>query len=286
MKPILNAEAQTMFSINCSGKLLMLDAPKIMGILNLTPDSFSDGGSYANEKSVLLRAEEMIDQGASIIDIGAQSTRPGAEFLGAKTEIERIGTMISMIKYRFPNVFISLDTFYAEVVNFGFNEGVDIINDISGGSFDAEMWNAVAHSELPYVLMHSNASYSEMHQKTENADILTEINYYFSEKLLALRGLGVKDIILDPGFGFGKTIAQQQEMIANAAFFGFGTNPVLAGISRKSFIYSPLGKGPADIIAETQKIHLELLAQGVKILRVHDVAETMKTLQVFQQGQY
>ncbi|MEY8759422.1 dihydropteroate synthase [Chryseobacterium tongliaoense] len=269
-------------SLNCNGKLIDLDIPKIMGILNLTPDSFSDGGKFNNEKSALQHTEKLLKEGAEIIDIGPQSTRPNAEFLSSTEEIERIGTTISRIKKEFPEALISLDTFYSETVRFGFNEGIDMINDISGGQYDDKMFDAAAETGLPYILMHVNPSYETMHDKTKFEDITLEVNRYFSEKTNELLQKGVKDIILDPGFGFGKTVEDQMKMIDEVEYLGFEKFPLLIGISRKSFIYKPLGKSPLDINEETQKLHMKVLQQGAKILRVHDVAEAKKTVMSYK----
>ena len=261
-------------SINCRGKLIDLCAPKIMGILNLTPDSFSDGGKFNDEKSALLQAEKMIKDGADFIDIGAQSTRPNADFLSARQEILRIGNVISLIKKEFPETLISLDTFYADVVKFGFDEGIDVVNDISGGDFDDNLLKTVAKTKLPYILMHSNSTYQNMHEKIQYEDIIVSLNYSFSKKINELQKLGIYDVILDPGFGFGKTIEDQYKMIDEVQHIGFGKLPLLIGISRKSFIYKPLGKHPTEINEETQNLHRKVLEKGAKILRVHDVAET------------
>ncbi|WP_213190661.1 dihydropteroate synthase [Cloacibacterium caeni] len=250
-----------------------------MGILNLTPDSFSDGGKFNNEKSALLHAEKLLKDGADFIDIGAQSTRPNAEFLSAKEEILRIGKMISLMKKEFSEALISIDTFYAEVVKFGYNEGMDVVNDISGGYFDENLLPTVAETGLPYILMHSNTSYSTMHEKIHYDDITMSVNYYFSEKINQLQKLGIHDIILDPGFGFGKTVEDQYKMIEELEHLGFGRFPLLIGISRKSFIYKPLNKKPLEIGEETQILHRKVLEKGAKILRVHDVAETRKTIE-------
>ena len=261
-------------SINCRGKLIDLCAPKIMGILNLTPDSFSDGGKFNDEKSALLQAEKMIKDGADFIDIGAQSTRPNADFLSARQEILRIGNVISLIKKEFPETLISLDTFYADVVKFGFDEGIDVVNDISGGDFDDNLLKTVAKTKLPYILMHSNSTYQNMHEKIQYEDIIVSLNYSFSKKINELQKLGIYDVILDPGFGFGKTIEDQYKMIDEVQHIGFGKFPLLIGISRKSFIYKPLGKLSTEINEETQNLHRKVLEKGAKILRVHDVAET------------
>ena len=261
-------------SINCRGKLIDLSSPKIMGILNLTPDSFSDGGKFNDEKSALLQAEKMIKDGADFIDIGAQSTRPNADFLSAKEEIRRLRNVISLIKKEFPETLISLDTFYADVVKFGFDEGIDVVNDISGGDFDGNLLKTVAETKLPYILMHSNSTYQNMHEKIQYEDIIVSLNYSFSKKINELQKLGIYDVILDPGFGFGKTIEDQYKMIDEIEHIGFGKYPLLIGISRKSFIYKPLGKHPTEINEETQNLHRKVLEKGAKILRVHDVAET------------
>lgn len=279
-KTLSNSQTQN-HSINCNGRLVDLSTPKIMGILNLTPDSFSDGGKFNNEKAALEQSEKMLKGGAEIIDIGPQSTRPNAEFLSAKEEIRRIGNMISTIKKEFPEALISLDTFYAETVKFGFNEGMDIINDISGGHYDEQMFDAAAETKLPYILMHVNPSYETMHEKVKFDDITLAVNQYFSKKTTELLAKGVNDIILDPGFGFGKTVEDQMKMIDEVEYLGFGKFPLLIGISRKSFIYKPLGKSPLDINEETQKLHLKVLQQGAKILRVHEVEEAAATLKIF-----
>ena len=271
-------------SMNLNGKLIDLSSPKIMGILNVTPDSFSDGGKFNEEKSALVQTEKMLIDGAEIIDIGAQSTRPNSEFLKAEDEISRIGTVISKIKKEFPEALISLDTFYSEVVKFGFNEGIDMVNDISGGNYDDKMFKTVGETQLPYILMHVNPTYESMHEKIIEEDIIISLNKYFSGKIQQLRSFGVKDIILDPGFGFGKTVEQNHQMIDDLEFIGFGRYPLLVGISRKSFIYKPLGKSPLEINEETQKLHLKTLQKGAKILRVHDVLEATKTIELFLQN--
>lgn len=271
-------------SMNLNGKLIDLSSPKIMGILNVTPDSFSDGGKFNEEKSALVQTEKMLKDGAEIIDIGAQSTRPNSQFLKAEDEISRIGTVISKIKKEFPEALISLDTFYSEVVKFGFNEGIDMVNDISGGNYDDKMFKTVGETQLPYILMHVNPTYESMHEKIIEEDIIISLNKYFSGKIQQLRSFGVKDIILDPGFGFGKTVEQNHQMIDELEFIGFGRYPLLVGISRKSFIYKPLGKSPLEINEETQKLHLKTLQKGAKILRVHDVLEATKTIELFLQN--
>ena len=270
-----NSQNDNSFSINCNGRLVDLSKPKLMGILNLTPDSFSDGGKFNSEKNALKQAENLLENGATFIDIGAQSTRPNAEYLNADEEIRRIGNVISLIKKEFPESLISLDTFYSDVVKFGYNEGIDIVNDISAGQFDSELLDVVSKTGLPYILMHINPSYKSMHEKIKFDDIILSINRFFSEKLLELNKKGIKDIILDPGFGFGKTIEDQYKMIDEFEYIGFGKYPVLAGISKKSFIYKPLGKQANEVEKETLDLHLKLIEKGAKIIRLHN-PETLK----------
>ena len=272
---VTNSRNDNSFSINCNGRLVDLSKPKLMGILNLTPDSFSDGGKFNSEKNALKQAENLLENGATFIDIGAQSTRPNAEYLNADEEIRRIGNVISLIKKEFPESLISLDTFYADVVKFGFDEGIDLVNDISAGQFDSELLDVVSKTGLPYILMHINPSYKSMHEKIKFDDIILSINRFFSEKLLELNKKGIKDIILDPGFGFGKTIEDQYKMIDEFEYIGFGKYPVLAGISKKSFIYRPLGKQANEVEKETLDLHLKLIEKGAKIIRLHN-PETLK----------
>lgn len=269
------------FSINCRGKLFDLTTPQIMGILNLTPDSFSDGGKFNNESSALKQTEKMILEGAKIIDIGGQSTNPKAKYIADNEEINRIKNIIPAIRKEFEEILISLDTFHSKVVNFGYNEGVDIINDISGGQFDEEMFSTVAKTKLPYILTHCNPKYNDMHKKIEYNDIILELNYFFSKKTAELLDSGIVDIILDPGFGFGKTIENQYQITDELEYISFQRFPILVGISRKSFIYKPLNKLPHEINTETQALHLKMLQKGAKILRVHDVDVANKTIQNF-----
>lgn len=272
------------FSLNCRGKLVSLEKPLVMGILNMTPDSFSDGGQFNSEKSALQHAEQMVAEGADILDVGPQSSNPWSLQISSKEERQRLGNIISTLKKEFPKVLVSVDTFYADTVKYAADEGMDIINDISGGQFDDQMFSTAAATGLPYILMHINPSFQQMHEKIPYDDVVGTINYFFSEKIAQLNELSVSDIILDPGFGFGKTIDDQYKMIAEAQHFGFGRYPVLYGISRKSFIYKRLQKSPLDIVEETQALHRTLLEKGAKILRTHDVAATKASLLHFLQS--
>ena len=271
----------TSFSMNCNGQLIDLSQPKIMGILNITPDSFSDGGKFNSLYEALKQTEKMLCEGADIIDIGAQSTRPNSDYLHDYEEIERIKNILPNIRKEFPNTIISLDTFHSKVVDFGYNEGIDMINDISGGQYDKNMFSIAGKTQLPYILTHGNSTYETMHEKTNHEDIILNINYFFSEKINNLYLHGVKDIILDPGFGFGKSIETQYQLTDELEYISFGKYPILIGISRKSFIYKPLNKSPLEINEETQNLHLKMLKKGVKILRVHDVLEAKKTVECF-----
>ena len=282
---ICNPQLNPFSTMNCRGQLIDLSESKIMGILNVTPDSFSDGGQFNNENDALRQVEKMISEGASMIDIGAQSTRPKAQLLSSEEEIIRLGSLISKIKKEFPQILISLDSFYSQTVHFGFDEGIDMVNDISGGMFDDQMFETVAKTQLPYILMHINPTYDLMHDKLIDEDVILKINYYFSEKIQKLRSLRITDHILDPGFGFGKTVEQNHQLIEELDIINFGEYPLLIGISRKSFIYKPLGKSPLDIETETQKLHLKVLEKGAKILRVHDVLAARQTIDLFLETQ-
>ena len=272
---------KTTFTLNCRGKLIELSTPKIMGILNITPDSFSDGGKFSSDLTALRQTEKMVSEGAEIIDIGPQSTRPGADFITSNEEIKRLGNIVSKIRKEFPDQLISVDTFWSDTVKFAADEGMDIINDISAGQYDEKMFETVAKTGLPYILMHVNPTYGNMHDKIEYEDITVSVNQFLSEKTDQLLDFGVKDIILDPGFGFGKTVENQHQLLDETQFIGFGRFPLLIGISRKSFIYKPIGKNPMDIDAETQQLHRKVLEKGAKIIRVHDVAQTKKTVDNF-----
>jgi len=267
--------------MNCRGKLLTIDKPIVMGILNITPDSFSDGGMFNSEKKALLHVEKMISDGVDIIDVGPQSTNPNSKIISSKEERKRLGKIISLIKNKFPNKLISIDTFYSDTVKYANDEGVDIINDISAGQFDKEMFKTISGVKLPYVLMHVNPSFSRMHEKNHYSDVILSIKSFFHEKIRELTDLKVCDIILDPGFGFGKTIEDQYKMVEEAEYFCHEKFPILIGISRKSFIYKTLEKTSLEINYETQNIHMKLLKKGVKILRTHDVLETKKTIEIF-----
>ena len=271
------------FSINCRGVLLDLTVPKIMGILNLTPDSFSDGGKFNDEISALKQTEKMLSEGASIIDIGAQSTRPNATFLTANEEISRLGKIISGIKKEFPQALISLDTFHSEAAYFGYNEGIDIINDISGGLLDRNMFRTVAKTGVPYILMHMQGTPQTMQQAPHYEDFRKEVVLYLAEKVARLHDLGVKDIIIDPGFGFGKTLEQNYELMNHLEELHVFKQPLLVGISRKSMIYKLLETTPEESLNGTTMLHAVSLLKGAHILRVHDVKAAREVVRMYEQ---
>ncbi|MHA6697469.1 dihydropteroate synthase [Chryseobacterium sp. A301] len=283
MTKIQSCPSQSSFSLNCHGRLISLETPKLMGILNVTPDSFSDSGKFQTQKAALAQAELLVSQGADILDLGPQSTRPGATFLSAAQEIERLGTLISILKKEYPEVLISVDSFWSDTLRYSFDQGMDIANDISAGQYDSTLFETVADLQVPYILMHVNPTYESMHEKHPDPQITTTVNQFLLNKARLLTQMGVKDLILDPGFGFGKTQDDQERLIGEVGILGFGNYPLLIGISRKSFIYKPLNKMPLDLEVDekTQELHLRVLRQGAKILRVHDVGSAKKTLSAF-----
>lgn len=267
-------------TINCNGALMDLNSPKIMGILNLTEDSFYDGGKYTTQDKILQRVEEMIFQGVDIIDIGGQSTRPNANFINFKDELKIVLPAIKNIKKNFPNVILSIDTFWSEVAKCSVNEGVAIINDVSGGRIDNKMFRTVGDLKVPYVLMHNRGTPQTMQQLTHYDNLITEINSYFYNLILKLREFGVQDIILDPGFGFAKDLEDNFKLINSIDLLGFKKFPILAGISRKSFIYKTLNKTPDEILLESSTLNLLLIQKGVSIIRTHDVTETKNIIEL------
>ena len=269
-------------TINCKGKLLDLNVPRIMGILNLTPDSFYDGGMNSDAGSVLKKVEKMLSEGMDILDIGGQTTRPGAETVSISEEIQRVLPYLELIRKEFPDLIISADTFYAEVARETVAAGAGLINDISAGSFDGNMFKTVAELGVPYILMHMKGKPKYMQEKPEYRNVVIEVNQFFSEKIAALKKLNVNDIILDPGYGFGKTTEHNFQLLKNQELIGFGDFPVLAGVSRKSMICKTLGVNPKDALNGTTALHMLALQHGAKILRVHDVKEAAECIKLFK----
>lgn len=268
--------------INCKGQLIDLSIPKVMGILNVTPNSFFDGGRYKNEEEIIAQAGKMLSEGATFIDIGAYSSKPSAEFVTEAEEIERIIPVIELILKRFPEALLSVDTFRAEVTKASIESGAAIINDISAGELDDKMFDVIAEYNIPYIMMHMRGNPQTMQTLTQYDDIVKEMLFYFSEKVKKARSLGINDLILDPGFGFAKTIDQNYEVLQKMELFNLLEIPVLAGVSRKSMIYKTLGNSAQEALNGTTVINTIALSKGAKILRVHDVKEAVECVTLFK----
>ncbi len=269
-------------TLNCKGKLLDLSSPKVMGILNTTPDSFYDGGQFQNEKSILDQAEKMILEGVDIIDIGGMSSRPGAEIIGTEKELQRVIPAIQSIIKAFPESIISIDTINSKVAKEAVSAGASIINDISAGILDEQMFDTVAALKVPYVLMHMKGKPNNMQKAPVYDDVLTEVLDFLIERVGKLRLLGVKDIVIDPGFGFGKEIEHNFRLIRHLHVFRMMELPILAGISRKSFIYKTLNSSAKGALTGTIALHMVALDEGAKILRVHDVKAAVETIKIWE----
>lgn len=263
-------------SLNCKGKLLDLSTPVIMGILNITPDSFYDGGQITGVDSALRLAESMLIEGALILDIGGQSTRPGAKSINSTEEWKRIGPSLISIKKHFPDAIISIDTFHSDVAKNAVEEGASIINDISAGEFDKGMFSFVLQRQVPYILMHMKGSPENMQENPQYENVVSEVLNYFINKVSHLKMMGLNDIIIDPGFGFGKTIENNFSLLKNLSLFQILDCPILAGVSRKSMITKTLNITPAEALNGTTALNTIALLNGASILRVHDVAEAME----------
>ncbi|WP_353181450.1 dihydropteroate synthase [Parapedobacter lycopersici] len=262
----------THLTINAGGRLLDLSSPKIMGILNVTPDSFFDGGRYNTVQKALAQAEKLVEEGADLLDVGAFSTRPNAEHISTAEEISRLIPVVKALHAAFGDtVPLSVDTFRSEVARRAVEAGANIINDISGGTFDEAMFATVAELNVPYILMHARGTHKTMHQKTDDIDIVREVALYFGRRVASLQALGVKDIILDPGPGFGKTMSQNFELLNRMDEFHIFGCPLLGAVSRKSLIYKTLGITAEEALNGTTALHALLLNSGVQLLRVHDV---------------
>ncbi len=273
-----------MQTINIKGKLWDMSEPIIMGILNVTPDSFYEGSRKQSEKQIIERVRQIVEEGGKIIDIGAQSTSPKAPFLTQKDEIERLSFALSIINREFPDVILSIDTFYGDVAKYCVNEhGAAIINDISGGEIDKTMFDTVSQLNVPYILMHMRGTPQTMQKLTDYNNLIQDIFYYFSEKIARLHLLGVKDIIIDPGFGFSKNIAQNYELMAHLTDFHIFKLPLLVGISRKSMIYKLLDTTPSESLNGTAVLNTFALMNGANILRVHDVKEAYEAVKITEQ---
>lgn len=270
-------------TINCNGILLDLSFPIVMGILNVTPDSFFDGGKYENEKVMLQQVESMIEEGAKIIDVGGMSSRPGADIIDEEEELLRVLPIIKKIKQNFPEIIISIDTVRSKVAKESVGLGASIINDISAGSLDEKLFETVAELNVPYILMHMQGEPGNMQQSPDYQDVTEEVLDFFIDKIGQLRALGVKDIILDPGFGFGKTIEHNYHLLNKLAIFKILDLSLLVGISRKSMIYKLLKITPQEALNGTSVLNMIALQNGAKILRVHDVKEAVETITLWNQ---
>ncbi|GAB2458486.1 dihydropteroate synthase [Hymenobacter qilianensis] len=266
------------------GRVLDLRRAQVMGILNLTPDSFYAGNRIASTDDLLRRAEAMLQAGAAILDLGGYSTRPGAEDISAEEEKARVLPALEAVRGAFPEAFLSVDTFRASVAAEAIAIGTDIINDVSGGTLDADMFATAGRLGVPYVLMHMRGTPQNMAQQTHyEGDLVTELVRYFRDKLAALYASGVTDVILDPGFGFAKTPVQSHELLRRLPELALLGLPVLAGLSRKSLVYKPLGLTPETALTGTIAVNTIALLNGARLLRVHDVAEAVHTVRLVQQ---
>ncbi len=269
-----------MQTLNCRGTLIDLSIPKVMGIINVTPDSFYDGGKSFSNKDILLQAETMISEGADFLDIGGYSSRSGAADISETEEIQRVTEAIASILKRFPHIPISVDTFRSEVAKAAVGAGASMINDISGGDLDERMYNTTARLRVPYVLMHMRGTPKTMAKLTDYENVTLEVIANLSEKIALARAAGISDIIADPGFGFAKTRSQSFELMKNLELFKNLDVPILAGVSRKSFIYKTLGTTPEHALNGTTVLNTVALLKGASILRVHDVKEAKECIEL------
>lgn len=267
-------------TINCKGELIDLDTPRIMGILNLTPDSFYDGGSYRGEAAVLTRVEQMLEQGATFIDMGGYSSRPGADRPSESEELGRLIPMLDAVLKRFPAALVSIDSFRSRVAEEAVIHGASLINDISAGELDPNMMATVAKCRVPYILMHMRGDPVTMQNQTDYGDLIQDINHYFSQKVQQATALGINDIVLDPGLGFSKTQGQNYTLLNHLDLFQTLELPLLIGLSRKSMIYKLLGTSPQEALNGSTALHAIALLKGANIIRVHDVKEAMECIKL------
>jgi len=269
-------------TLQTRGSLLDLSEPKVMGILNITPDSFYDGGKHSSVDKVVATASQMLEDGADIIDIGGYSTRPNAAEVEEAEELERVIPIIKAIIEKHPNAIISIDTFRSSVAKQAIEAGAGIINDVSGGNLDSEMFKLVAQLQVPYILMHMRGTPASMQSLTDYDDLIVDVAKELSVKLNRLRALGVNDVVVDPGFGFAKSIDQNYEILKKLSYFEILESPLLVGISRKSMIYKILGGSAAEALNGTTSLNMAALMNGASILRVHDVKEAKEVITLFK----
>ena len=267
-------------TINCKGRLIDLSSPKVMGILNSTPDSFFEDSRTQNKSDILKKAEMMLEEGATFIDIGGYSSRPDAENVAENEELKRVVPAIELFVKEFPEILISVDTFRSKVAEEAIGAGAALINDISAGRLDEKMMSIIAQHQVPYIMMHMRGTPKTMKQLTAYDDLVSDITYYFSEKIKEARTLGINDLILDPGFGFAKTTDQNFELLKKSALFSSFKLPVLIGISRKTMIHKTLNISPKKALNGTTVLNTLALTKGAAILRVHDVKEAMETIKL------
>jgi dihydropteroate synthase len=263
------------------GNLMDLTYPKVMGIINATPDSFYDGGKNVNLGQVVASVERMIQDGADIIDIGGYSTKPNAAEVSQQEELDRVLPLIRVLIEKFPDIVISIDTFRSEIARQAVSEGASIVNDVSGGNLDDRMFETVSDLHVPYILMHMRGTPSTMQSLTEYDHLMKDVIYDLSQKIVKLRSLQVSDIIVDPGFGFAKSLDQNYEMLNNLSYFKELDCPLLIGVSRKSMIYKLLGTEATEALNGTTALNMFSLINGANILRVHDVKEAVETVKLF-----
>jgi len=269
-----------MFTLNCKGRLLVIDEPVLMGIINVTPDSFYSGSRQSSIDAVLKQADKMLAEGATILDIGGQSTRPGSEAISADTELQRVVPAIEAIANRFPHSYISVDTYQAKVATAAVAAGACIVNDISGGEMDAEMIETVALLRVPYIAMHIKGTPETMQQNAQYENVTREVLDYFIKKTEQCRIAGINDVIVDPGFGFAKTIQHNFTLLKDLSVFKILQKPVLVGLSRKATIYKTLGTSAEDALNGTTVLNTIALLNGANILRVHDVKEAKEVVKL------
>ena len=269
-------------SLNIGGRILDFKQPRIMGIMNITPDSFYQGSRLMDPEKILKRAKKMISEGADILDIGAYSSRPGSDGIPVKEEKQRLVVALEVIRQTFPDMLISVDTFRPEIASMAVNDfNVHMINDISGGDMDTGMYDTLAGLQVPYVMMHMKGKPSDMQDHADYSDVVKEIIFCFSEKLGQLNKLGINDIIIDPGFGFAKTILHNYQILKQLEAFHIFNQPLMVGISRKSMIYQVLDTHPSESLNGSTVLHTIALMKGANILRVHDVKEARETIKLF-----
>tara|TARA_B100001741_G_scaffold14297_1_gene11006 strand:- start:240 stop:1064 length:825 start_codon:yes stop_codon:yes gene_type:complete len=270
-------------TINIRGKLMNFSVPKIMGILNITPDSFYDGGRYNSKYKIEKQIEKMIISGADIVDVGGYSSRPGAKDISIEDELNRVIPVIEIIKQKFPKTIVSIDTFRSRIASQAIISGADIVNDISGGNLDSAMFETVSKHKVPYILMHMSGNPGNMMSKTNYENVTKDLCRYFSKRIDKAKSCGINDIIIDPGFGFSKTTQQNYELLNNLEFFKEFQRPIVVGVSRKSMIYKTLNTTPDKALNGSSVLHTISLMKGANILRTHDVKEALECIKIVSQ---